>query len=84
MLFVTMEESTCYREAANGEEWVQVMKEEIKTIEKNETWSLTDLAPSHKHIGLKWVYKLKKDAHGNITRHKTRFSCKGICAKTRN
>jgi hypothetical protein len=38
------------------------MKEEISSIEENGTWKLVDLPPSHKPIGLKWIYKLKKNA----------------------
>jgi hypothetical protein len=36
------------------------MDEEMKAIEKNETWEMTDLPKGHKPIGVKWVYKKKK------------------------
>ncbi|GJV20173.1 hypothetical protein Tco_1369193 [Tanacetum coccineum] len=36
------------------------MKEEIKSIEKNDTWELTTLLKGQKAIGVKWVYKAKK------------------------
>ena len=35
------------------------MKEEIKSIEKNETWELMNLPKEKKPIGLKWVFKIK-------------------------
>ena len=33
------------------------MDEEIKSIEKNDTWQLVSLPKGHKAIGVKWVYK---------------------------
>jgi hypothetical protein len=37
------------------------MDEEIHVIEKNDTWKLTNLP---KTIGVKWVYKMKKNVKG--------------------
>ncbi|KAI3800133.1 hypothetical protein L1987_35443 [Smallanthus sonchifolius] len=37
-----------------------------ESIEKNRTWTLTQLSPNQKAIGLKWIFKLKKDAHGDV------------------
>lgn len=33
------------------------MQEEIESIEKNQTWVLTELLPNKKSILVKWVYK---------------------------
>nr|GEY63693.1 reverse transcriptase [Tanacetum cinerariifolium] len=38
----------------------QAMEEEIKSIEKNDTWELTTLPKGQKAIGVKWVYKANK------------------------
>jgi hypothetical protein len=53
------------------------MREEMNSIEENKTWKLVNLPSGHRPIGLKWVYKLKKDAHGLIFKHKTRLVVKG-------
>ena len=53
------------------------MQEELEAIESNSTWRLTTLPPSHRAIGLKWVYKVKKDAHGVVLKHKARLVAKG-------
>jgi len=38
--------------------WIEAMNAEIKALEVNNTWSLTDL-PKHKTaIGCKWAYKI--------------------------
>nr|GEX12935.1 retrovirus-related Pol polyprotein from transposon TNT 1-94 [Tanacetum cinerariifolium] len=57
----------------------QVMEMEIKTIEKNDTWELTTLLKGQKAIGVKWVYKDKKNAKGEVEKYKAR-----IMAKERN
>lgn len=53
------------------------MLDEITAIEENATWELVDLPPGHRPIGLKWVFKLKKDAAGNIVKRKARLVTKG-------
>ena len=53
------------------------MSKEIESIEKNLTWSLVKLPVGHKAIGLKWVFKLKKDSDGEIIKHKARLVVKG-------
>nr|GEW80631.1 ribonuclease H-like domain, reverse transcriptase, RNA-dependent DNA polymerase [Tanacetum cinerariifolium] len=46
-------------------------------LTRNNTWILTSLTPGHKAIGLKWVFKTKKDADGKIIKHKARLVAKG-------
>ncbi|XP_074373657.1 putative mitochondrial protein AtMg00820 [Apium graveolens] len=53
------------------------MQTEIKATEDNKTWEFTELPQGHKAIGLKWVFKLKRDGEGNVTKHKARFVAKG-------
>jgi len=53
------------------------MDEEIHAIEKNDTWKLTNLLENKKAIGVKWVYKTKKNAKGKVQRYKTRLVAKG-------
>lgn len=57
------------------------MAEELKSIEKNQTWELTDL-PSNKHpIAVKWVFKVKLNPDGSIVKHKARLVAKGFLQK---
>ncbi|KAL0340719.1 UNVERIFIED_CONTAM: Retrovirus-related Pol polyprotein from transposon RE2 [Sesamum radiatum] len=53
------------------------MEEEIKMIEKNNTWELTDRPKDKEVIGVKWIYKTKLNADGSIQKHKARLVAKG-------
>jgi hypothetical protein len=41
--------------------WSEAMTSKLKSIEENNTWEWSVLPKGHKAIGLKWVYKVKKD-----------------------
>ncbi|KAM1823768.1 hypothetical protein FF1_025765 [Malus domestica] len=66
-----------FQEAVQDTKWRKAMDEEIEAIEKNETWELTVLPKGHKAIGVKWVYKTKKNANGEVERYKARLVAKG-------
>jgi hypothetical protein len=53
------------------------MMEEMDSIKENGTWSLIDLPPGRKPIGVKWVFKVKRDKHGVVSKHKARLVVKG-------
>ncbi|XP_076895611.1 uncharacterized protein LOC143548287 [Bidens hawaiensis] len=74
-------EPTSYKEASHDREWKKAMESELDSIEKNKTWCLVKLPSNHKAIGLKWVFKLKRDENGMITKHKARFVAKGYVHK---
>jgi hypothetical protein len=66
-----------FEEAVQDEKWRNAMDEEIKPIEKNNTWELTTIPKEQKSIGVKWVFKAKKNAKGEIERYKARLVAKG-------
>ena len=53
-----------FEEIVQDKRWRDVMDEEIRSIEKNDTWELISLPKWHKAIGVKWVCKTKKNAKG--------------------
>jgi hypothetical protein len=71
------EEPSHHTEALKHKAWRVGMEDELKSIHENETWELTTLLAGVRPIGLKWVFKIKKDAAGNTIRHKARLVAKG-------
>ena len=57
------------------------MKSELKSIQENNTWYYTNLPKGHKAIGLKWIYKVKRDPESNIVKHKARLVAKGYAQR---
>lgn len=57
--------------------WVDVMKKEIKMIEKNNTWELVPCHDSKKIIGVKWIYKRKLNPDCSLKKCKARLVAKG-------
>lgn len=71
------EEPWDWNEAKREKVWRLACEDEITSIKKNRTWSLVDLPYGCKAIGLKWVFKLKRNADGSINKHKARLVAKG-------
>lgn len=57
--------------------WKSAMKEELEAMKRNNTWSLVDLPPGRSAINCKWVFSLKRNQHGHITRYRARLVAKG-------
>lgn len=57
------------------------MLEELKSIDVNETWVLSELLANRHAVGYKWVYKLKLDDKGNTSKYKARFVAQGFSQK---
>jgi hypothetical protein len=70
-------EPASFTEAEKLQPWRRAMLEEMESIESNCTWRLVPLPPGHRPIGLKWVYKTKRDAAGEVVKHKVRLVVKG-------
>ncbi|KAL0301339.1 UNVERIFIED_CONTAM: Retrovirus-related Pol polyprotein from transposon RE2 [Sesamum radiatum] len=66
-----------FETAVKHKVWVQAMEEEIKMIEKKNTWELADRPKDKEVIGVKWIYKTKLNADGSIQKHKARLVAKG-------
>jgi hypothetical protein len=77
MCLFTGEEPASFNEAKTEQGWRNAMDEEMQSIVENGTWELKELPPGHRAIGLKWVYKLKKDAQGAVVKRKARLVAKG-------
>nr|GEY44007.1 hypothetical protein [Tanacetum cinerariifolium] len=78
VLPTTITKPTSFTVANNSPEWRQAMKEQYDALMKNKTWSLVPHAFNTNVVDGKWVYRLKQDKNGAITRYKARFIVKGF------
>jgi hypothetical protein len=70
ILMVNTEELASFQEAQAYDYWRKAMLNEMTAIEANGTRELVEAPASQRPIGLKWVFKTKKDASGVIIKHK--------------
>jgi hypothetical protein len=77
LLLASDTEPSTFAEAQQHECWRLAMLDEMTAIEANGTWELADPPHHLRPIGLKWVYKAKKDAAGIISKYKARLVAKG-------
>lgn len=70
-----------YQEAVKGpnaEQWIEAINSELEAHNENQTWVLVERKTGMKTIDSKWVFKVMKDADGNIYRHKARLCARGF------
>jgi hypothetical protein len=61
-------ESICFEDAIGHALWDKAMDEEMAALDANMTWELVPLLEGKKAIGCKWVYKVKHNLDGSISR----------------
>ena len=74
-------EPTTLEEALTSEQgdfWQQAANDEMASLLANGTWTVETVPPGVKPIPVKWVFKVKRDAAGNVERYKARLVAKGF------
>ena len=66
--------------SSKARQWTNAMREEMQSLEENETFSLTQLPPGKQTVGGRWVYALKTEIDGS-DKYKARFVAKGYSQK---
>ncbi|KAD4584677.1 hypothetical protein E3N88_22278 [Mikania micrantha] len=79
--FSSLGDPITYEQAAKDDKWVEAMKAEMASIERNQTWELVDLPSESVPIGVKWVYKTKLNEKGAVDKFKARLVVKGYAQK---
>ncbi|XP_070662205.1 uncharacterized protein [Malus domestica] len=69
--------SSYYAYASDNQDWRNAMKEEFEALHKQGTWELVPPPVNRNVIGSKWVYKIKKDQDGKVSRYKARLVAQG-------
>ncbi|RVW85510.1 Retrovirus-related Pol polyprotein from transposon RE1 [Vitis vinifera] len=66
------------QEALKISEWKKAVQDEIDALEKNGTWTITDLPVGKRPVGCKWIFTIKYKADGSIERFKARLVARGF------
>ena len=73
-------EPQSYREAITSPDaahWIKAMEDESKSLEDRGTWKVVPRPEGRKVVSSKWVYRIKYNADGNISRYKARLVARG-------
>jgi hypothetical protein len=65
----------------HADQWHTAMREEYDSLIENKTWSLvnnTKIPAGKRALRGKWVFKIKRGAHGEIIRYKARWVVRGF------
>ncbi|RVW90637.1 Retrovirus-related Pol polyprotein from transposon RE1 [Vitis vinifera] len=65
------------QEALADPRWKATMNEEMKSLQKNETWELVECPLGKKPVRCRWIYTVKYKEDGSIERFKARLVAKG-------
>ncbi|KAH9704206.1 retrovirus-related pol polyprotein from transposon RE2 [Citrus sinensis] len=71
-------EPTSVSQALKQKEWTNAMREELHALAKNGTWDLVPRESHHNVVGYKWVFRIKRNPDGSVTRYKARLVAKGF------
>ena len=66
-----------FQEAIQDPKWYEAINLELRALEANGTWVLTDLPPGSKAIGCKWIFKTKFHSDGTLDKYRARFVVQG-------
>ena len=69
------------KQCVNFENWIDAIKDEMKSMEDNDVWDLVELPKGVKSVGCKWFFKTKRDSKGNVERYKAHLVAKGFTQK---
>lgn len=81
---MVFQEPRSYDEAMSSvqkDKWIIAMQDEIESMKENKTWNLVELPSDRKAIGCKWIFKIKMDSSGKISRYKARLVAQGFSQK---
>nr|GEU35294.1 copia protein [Tanacetum cinerariifolium] len=71
------EEPKRVHQALKDPSWIEAMQEELFKFNMQKVWVLVDLSKGKRAIGLKWVFRNKKDERGIVIRNKPHLVSQG-------
>ena len=73
-----LEEPSTFRKASTIPHWQNAMQKGFNALKAQGTWHLVHSPHNRTFIGSKWVYKVKKNHDGNVSRYKARLVAQGF------
>ena len=64
-----------YEQAIKHDVWKKPIEEEIRMIEKNNTWELVTIPRERDVVSLKWIYKIKLNQEEDIQKAQSKVGC---------
>ena len=61
---------------------MDAVERELDSLTKTNTWTVVNAPTESKPIYCKWIFKIKRDSNGNVSKYKARLVAKG-CAQKR-
>nr|KYP46794.1 Retrovirus-related Pol polyprotein from transposon TNT 1-94 [Cajanus cajan] len=74
-------EPTCPSKAIKILEWKAPMSDEFNALMANDTWTLIPPKFKFNVIGCMWIFQIKRNPYGSISRYKARLVAKGFNQK---
>nr|GFB14388.1 putative ribonuclease H-like domain-containing protein [Tanacetum cinerariifolium] len=71
--FLSQEESKRVHQALKHPSWIEAIQEELLQFKMQKVWVLVYLPKGKRAIGLKWVFRNKKNERGIVIRNKARL-----------
>ncbi|KAE8735348.1 hypothetical protein F3Y22_tig00000340pilonHSYRG00251 [Hibiscus syriacus] len=68
-------------EALMSPHWKEAAQAEYDALVRNGTWTLVPLPRDRKAVNCKWIFRVKRNADGSISRYKARLVAKGFLQK---
>lgn len=79
--FVSCDIPKSYSEIKNRDDksqWEKAIKEELDSLLINNTWSIVPCPNNRNIVDCKWVFTMKNDESGNLTKYKARLVARGF------
>ncbi|GJX58006.1 retrotransposon protein, putative, ty1-copia subclass [Tanacetum coccineum] len=76
-VFLSSVEPKSYKEALTESCWIEAMQEELNEFERIEVWELVPRPDRVMIITLKWIYKVKLDELGGVSKNKAHLVARG-------
>ncbi|CAL2249145.1 unnamed protein product [Prunus armeniaca] len=77
----SLDEPSTFRVASFSPAWIKAMKEKIYALTMQGTWCLVPRPANTNIVGSKWIYNIKRNSDGTVSRYKARLVAHGFSQK---